>query len=94
MPSFRGRETFYGKWGWVEAKAFLKIYLCLAALAFVVVREAFSSGEQGLLSSRGAEASHCSGFPCCRAWALGLTGFSSCNTWALERRLRSFGTQA
>ena len=30
-----------------------------------------SSGERGLLSSSGARASHCSGFSCCEAWALG-----------------------
>ena len=36
---------------------------------------AFSScGQQGLLSSCGAWASHCSGFPCCRAQAPGLRG--------------------
>ena len=37
--------------------------------------------EQGLLSSCGAQASHCSGFCCCRAQALWHTGFSSCSTW-------------
>ena len=43
---------------------------------------AFSScGEQGLLSSWGAQASHCGGFSCCRAWALGHAGFSSCGSW-------------
>ena len=42
----------------------------------------------------GARASHCSGFSCCRAWALGARGFSSCGTWALERRLSSCGARA
>jgi len=32
-------------------------------------------GEQGLLS-------HCGGFSCCRAWALGCVGFSRCSAWA------------
>ena len=35
------------------------------------VRAFSSCGGQGLLSSRGAQASHCSDFSYCRAWALG-----------------------
>ena len=31
----------------------------------------FSCGEQRLLSSWDEQASHCRGFSCCRAWALG-----------------------
>ena len=49
----------------------------------------------------GARASHCSGFSCCRARALGAwasvvvaCGLSSCGSWALERRLSSCGTEA
>ena len=49
----------------------------------------------------GARASHCSGFSCCRAWALGAwasavvaRGLSSCGSWALERRLSSCGAWA
>ena len=49
----------------------------------------------------GAQASHCSGFSCCGAWALGTwasvvvaRGLSSCGSWALERRLSSCGAQA
>ena len=26
--------------------------------------------------------SHCGGFSCCGAWALGRAGFSICGTWA------------
>ena len=40
----------------------------------------------------GAQASHCGGFSCCGAWALGAQasvvvarGLSSCGSWALER---------
>ena len=33
-------------------------------------------------SSCAAQASHCSGFSCYRAQALGHTGFRSCGTWA------------
>ena len=49
----------------------------------------------------GAWASHCGGFSCCKAQALGTRasvfvahGLSSCGSWALEHRLSSFGTQA
>ena len=47
-----------------------------------VAVQAFSCcGEQGLLSSYGARASH-------------RSGFSSCGSRALEHRLNSWGTQA
>ena len=45
----------------------------------------------GLLSSYSARASHCSGFPRCRAWALGFAGFSSCCSRAVKHRLCSRG---
>ena len=49
------------------------IYLCLAALGLHCCTRAFSSyNEQGLLSSCGAWASHCGGFFCFRAQALGV----------------------
>ena len=48
----------------------------------------------GLLSSCGAQASHCSSSSCCRAQALGHQGFSSCSSRALEHRLNSCGTPA
>ena len=63
----------------------LKIFICL----FLIVLgphccvQIFSSyGEQGLLSSCGAQASHCGGFSCCTAWALGHVGCSGCNSQA------------
>ena len=37
----------------------------------------------GLLSSCSLQASHCSGFSCCRVWTLERVGFSSCGTQAL-----------
>ena len=50
---------------------------------------------------RGVRASHCGGFSCCRAWALGVRasavvahGLSSCGTQAPERRLSSCGARA
>ena len=49
---------------------YLFIYL-LAALGLRCCAQAFSScGERGLLHC-GAQASHCGGPSCCRAWALG-----------------------
>ena len=52
-------------------------------------------------SSCGAHASHCGGFSCCGAWALGARAsvvvacsVSSCGSWALECRLSSCGTRA
>ena len=46
-----------------------------------------------LLSSCGAQASHCGDFSCCRAQALGHVGFSSCGSQALKHRLNSRGAQ-
>ena len=37
-------------------------------------------------------ASHCGGFSCCGAWALGLVGFRSYSSQAVEHRLSSCGT--
>ena len=49
----------------------------------------------------GAWASHCGGFSCCGARALGMwasvvvaRGLSSCGSWALEHRLSSCGARA
>ena len=49
----------------------------------------------------GAWASHCGGFSCCGAWALGTRalvvvtrGLSSCGSQALGHRLSSCGAQA
>ena len=47
-----------------------------------------------LLSSCGAQASHCGDFSCCRAQALGHVGFSSCGSQASKQRLNSRGAQA
>ena len=65
--------------------------LCCCARAFS------SCNEQGLLHCS-SWASHCSGFSCCGAWALGTQasvavarGLSSCGMWALQCRLTSCG---
>ena len=50
----------------------LFIYLFLPVLGLPYCLQAFSSsGESGLSSSCGAQATHCSGFSCCGAQALG-----------------------
>ena len=51
------------------------------SLIFTECRHPLAVGS-GLLASRRAPASHCSGFSCCRARALRHTGISSCGTRA------------
>ena len=49
------------------------IYIFFAALGLHCCMQTFSSrGEPGLLSSYGVWASHCGGFYCCKAQALGV----------------------
>ena len=61
---------------------FKKKYLFLAVLGLLWCSWTSSScGEQGLLSSGDAPASHCSGFSSCRAWAP-EHGLRSCDTGA------------
>ena len=62
----------------------------LAALGFCCCAQAFSScGKQGLLFCCGARASHCGGFSCCRAWALGTPA-----SVVVAHRLSSCGARA
>lgn len=49
----------------------LLVHLFLAALGPLLHGLSSSCREWGLLSSSTAQAPHCSGFPCCRAQALG-----------------------
>ena len=66
------------------------IYLSMAVLSLHCYAGAFPNcGEQGLLSSWGAQTSHCGGFCCGPAWAQGHSGFSSCGLKVLEHRLNS-----
>ena len=71
----------------------LFVFLFLAALGLRCCVWAFSSC--------GVLASHCGGFSCCGARALGrwtsvgvVRGLSSCGSWALEHRLSSCGARA
>ena len=71
----------------IEYSFYLLIFGCIGSL---LLGGLFTScGEQGLLYSCGAWASHSSGFSCCRARAQGCKGFSSCESWDLEHRLNS-----
>ena len=58
-------------------------YLFLAALGFCCCMWAFSGcWEQRLFSVCCVQASPCSGFSCCKAWALWYGGFCSCGSQA------------
>ena len=70
----------------------LLIYGCAGSLLFCV--GFLSLGRVGATLRCGVQPSHCGGFFCCRAQALGRTGFSSCGSLALEHRLSSCGTGA
>ena len=64
------------------------IYLYFACAGSSLLRGLFCSWrEQRLLSSCGAQASHCGGFSCCGSQVCGL---SSCCSQALELRLTSW----
>ena len=71
-------------------------YLFLAALGLHCCAE-----REGATLPFSARASHCGGFSCCGARALGTRasvvvarGLSSCGSWAVERRLSSCGARA
>ena len=70
-------------------------WVFVSARAFLWLRRA------GATLGCSVRASHCSGFSCCRARAVGVWasvavahGLSSCSSQALERRLSSCGTRA
>ena len=77
------------------------LFILLAVLGLRCCTQVFSSfGEQGLLPSCGAWASHCSGFYY-GAWVLGTQAavivtheLSSCSLWALEHERSSCGIQS
>ena len=73
----------------------LIIYFIFDCPGALFLRKLFSSfGKRGLLSSCGAWPSHCCGFSCYRAQALGPACFSSCGSQALEHRLIRYGAWA
>ena len=80
----------------------LFIYLFLGALGLRCCMRAFLQlWRVGATLHCSAWPSHCGGFFCCRAWALGAwasvvvaRGLSSCGLQALEHRLSSCGARA
>ena len=62
------------------------IYLFLAVLGLCCWMQAFSSCDRLELHSS-MQASHCGGFSCCSARALGCTGFSSWGSVVVAHRL-------
>ena len=85
----------------VPTSFFLKINLFLAALGLRSCAVFLQLRRVGATLCFGARASHCGGFSCCRACALGTRAsvvvarrLSSCGSRALERRLSSCGALA
>ena len=71
----------------LQVYLFINIFDCAGSL---LLRGLFSSCRELELPSRcGVWASHCRGFSCCGAQALGHVGISSCGSWVLEHRLIS-----
>ena len=73
--------------------SFIYLFLTMLGLSFLL-HGLFSSCGEWVLSSHIAWASHCSGFSCCKAWALSSWAFSSCSSQAPEHRLSSCNTWA
>ena len=84
------------RWIYLKKKHsnFTYLFICGCAGSLLPCWLFTSFGEQGLLSGCVAQASHCGGFFCSRAWALGCTGFHRCSSIALECRLSSCGARA
>ena len=90
----------------LDLKEFLKINLFYLFIFYCtgssLLRASFLLLQPAGATLRcGARASHCSGFSCCGAWALGewasvvvARGLSRCGSRALEHRLSSCGARA
>ena len=83
-PVSSGEDVSANTWkrsgglGWIPP---LLLHLLFGCAGSSWLRGLFSScGEPGLLSSYGVQASHCPGFFCWGARALGCVGFSSCSS--------------
>ena len=80
----------------------LFIYFFFGCIGSLLLRAGFLWLRRAVATLHcGVRASHCGGFSCCGAWALGARasvvaarGLSSCGSQALERRVSSCGTQA
>ena len=79
---------------WLLSLKKKKLFIFLCAGSSLLLRLFPSCGERGLLSSCGVRTSHCGGFSCWEAWALGPIGLSTYGSQALEHRLDSCGAWA
>ena len=77
---YEGLKTYL----YVKFKKIYYVFIHLALLGLCCCMQTFfpNCSEQELLSSCGAQASHCGGLSCCRAQPLGRLGFSRCGPWA------------
>ena len=95
------RKLFFCWFGWFFNK-FIYLFACFwLHWVFVAARGLLQLWRAGATLRCGARASHCGGFSCCRARALGMRasvvvarGLSSCGSLALEHSLSSCGTWA
>ena len=71
-------------------KGYFYFWLCWV---FVAMRAFLHLWQTGATLYLWCFGSHCGGFSCCRAWALGHVG-SVLAPWALAHRLSTCGTQA
>ena len=71
------KEKFSERTASISFSLFSDIFIFGSAGSLMLCGLFCSCSEQGLLSSWGARASHCGGFSCCGAQALGPAGLSS-----------------
>ena len=71
------------------------VFIVFGCAGSLLLHRLFSNfSKEGFLSACGVQASHCGGFSCWGAQALGHLGFSSCDLRALEFGLSSCSPQA
>ena len=93
-PVFYAFTVFPPSQPWLLLTVTLLLFIYGCAGSLLLHRLFSTCGKWGLHCNCCAQASHCWGFSCRRAQALGHAGFGSCGSWALEHRLRSCGTRA
>ena len=88
--------------GFFFKKIFIYLFIIYGSVGPSLLRTGFLSlWRAGAILRCGVQASHCGGFSCCGARALGVwasvgvaCGLSNCGSWALECRLSSCGARA
>ena len=101
MLEHNKHDSFIDIWGDPSAP-FLFFYFTFGYIGSSLLRSGFLSlCGVGATLHCGAQASHCGGFSCCGAWALGTRasvvvahGLSSCGSQALEHRPSSCSSRA